>query len=79
MKKQDGEGAPAGSEGEADRINAGPQPDWEELGSIRDQIAELNRSGRMTPALAAEIRTRATDAVPADRPELLAEIAALLP
>jgi hypothetical protein len=49
------------------------------MSSIRDQIAELSRRGRMTPALASEIRTRATEAIPADRPELLAEIVALLP
>lgn len=78
MKKQDGEGAPGGSEEEADLINTVPQPDWEELGMIRDQIAELKRSGRMTPALFAEIRIRATDAIPETRPELLAEIDALL-
>jgi hypothetical protein len=77
--KQDGESAARGDEEEADRINAAPQPDWEELGSIRAQIAELNRSGRMTSALASEIRTRATEAIPADRPELLAEIASLIP
>jgi transposase-like protein len=77
--KLKGEDAARGDEEEADRINAAAQPDWEELGAIREQIAELNRTGRMTPALAAEIRTRATEAVPEGRPELLAEIAALLP
>jgi len=76
VKDKKGEDVTLGDEEEADRINANDQPDWEELGAIREEIAKLQKDA--PPDLVESLRQRARDAIPEDRPELLAEIEALL-
>ena len=59
----------------ADEINdAVVQPDWQELGAIREEAKDRAKAGKLLKADVAAYVDRAHDAVPKDRPELLAEL-----
>lgn len=79
MSEERGEGATRGDEAEADRVNAQAQPDWEEIALASAEAVARRDAGTLTADALVSLRARMSDAVPADRPELLAEFEALLP
>lgn len=78
MSAERGEGATPGDEDEADRVNAGRQPDWEEVAFVAAEVASRRSAGTLDPGAVAALRARMADAVPEGRPELLSEFEALL-
>lgn len=63
----------AGLEFEADHANDVPQPDWDGLGLIREQVVELREKGELSEARRIALFSQVERLIPKDRTDLLEE------